>query len=344
MNKIMHIKLRRLKVPSVRIDSLFTIILLTLVWMILAGNTFSSDKETYWRIYSGYFPNHEIGFIVICRFFYNAGIPYEIFQIIVYTFFVFVLYFFIRDIHGSLNKTLALYFLYPMVLDGIQVRTTIAIAFILLGMRHLYRKGMKEIIIFAFYVLLASMFHYSAMFYLILCLSYFNFNLKQWRNLLLLISMTLLGIFYAFPDLGNLLIYTDSSKIVGNLSSHARLGVVIPIAIQITLFYIFHRYYRSLVSPSEMQKVQYKINICMLFLLPLYSYTMLFFRLMRPVVLSNNVFVFSKNQVDFKRECPISKVRLAETVAIIALCIYQIIIPGHAWDFIHYNIFFGVRP
>lgn len=129
-----------------------------------------SDWVNYFANYSSGCgnPNFEVGFQSLCWFFYTLGIDYWFFVFFIKVFYIVVLAVFIWKSGAPPLEALALYVLVsPVFLENL-LRQQISSAIILFGLFYL-RSG---ILIGAFFVLLASIFHISAIFCLPLWVMY----------------------------------------------------------------------------------------------------------------------------------------------------------------------------
>lgn len=294
------IKIKRKVFPQINLNIILSIILLIGMWILFGFNTYNADFNTYRRIYSGYYPNHEWGFIWICNFFYHCGISFQHFRIILSFILIYIFYITLKSYSKDTFIILLLYFLFPFALDCVQLRTTIANIIILMAIRVLLsgKKGTK--ICFAMMVMLAASMHYFAYIFLILLLSPKKISRKNFLYLFSGAMFLLFVISYTdfFPKIVQVLF--ASTKVNETFMQRARLGVIIPIGIQITSFVLF---YLSLlrcknvnitydgITGLRCQKYIYNINILMFILIPMYVFSANFFRVYRMIQILNNIFI-----------------------------------------------------
>lgn len=165
-------------------------------WIIIGLNTVSADYEAYREMYEYCFApryaSHEIGYMAISKFFYTLGFSYETFRMIIGLAIVVILISGILKFTSRPNYVLSLIIIFPLVSLVSGLRNSLSVAIIIHGSyyllngvnikkhKHLIRfklgqnylfnnksEETKKTMFFIFHVVVATLFHYSSLFYLV---------------------------------------------------------------------------------------------------------------------------------------------------------------------------------
>lgn len=143
------------------------VLMLSWMWLLFTFNYDNADYEMYRNIYEGHYGSSEILFSYLCRFFYNIGFSFEVFRGI-YCFVCLILIgTTINKYSNSKNISLVLYFLFPFILDAVQIRHFMAISIITYALPLLNENSKKNYIKYIILNLIAVGFHYATLFYFI---------------------------------------------------------------------------------------------------------------------------------------------------------------------------------
>ncbi len=277
-----------------------------LIIIIFVFNSWNQDDVFYRGIYSGYYGrSHEIGFDLVCHFFYSRGVTYEAFRAcyvaVATVLFITAFHIGFRD---SKNRAYSLLLLYPLLPLVELLRNFMAIAIVVCGVIWYFsreRDKIKDKIIFLIFIFLGAMFHYNVLFFVILLLPS---EIKPQKNTYVLIALLSLGSILIcnvsiFKSLLSLVFH--SQKILGWFNSENRigLGIVIVLAFHLASFLIYnyiytiyyHREKKSLTQNNRTfaQRV-YSLNVFSFALIGLYTYNMEFFSRLYIFVLLINGF------------------------------------------------------
>lgn len=318
------------------------IMLLSFCWIILSGNTFNPDTISYVRMYEGTSGKHEIGFMFLCDLIYSLGRTYQEFRIIVYSIILFLLFIFAKRVKANCFWVFLLYLIYPLFLDGIQIRSALSYAIALVGVTLLYSNSKYNILKFILVIFLAGTIHYMALFYLVFIFSKLGINKKTFLKIVSMLTVILLVMLYLYPKSIVELIAFSSNKVKGNFIHHARIGIIVSIALHLGGFYLYRKEYIRQMNTGKWDSkydIHYKINILMLLLVPFYAFSMNFFRIYRLMIFSNNAFIFNESIGQRKFTC--SKVQLEAVLYVILLGIQQIYWSGLQKGFFDNNILFA---
>jgi len=321
--------------------------LFLLLWILFGFNTSNADYMIYNLIYDGHYPNHEFGFMLLVNLFSNLGFTYQQFLISISLICYLILFRIINKYTIGTNYVIALYFIFPFMLDVVQIRNFIAMTIILLGIQYLLSDKKRATIKYIVAVLAASSIHYTSLFYLILVFARF----KSWKKLLLTFSMiSIVGATIAYTNIipSAMGIIFESDKVTNWFQGRTRFGFLIPIIFQLISFgfvYYSHYKYRKTeqkkendnnvypndrfknvdVHQNKLLEIVFRINIVLLIAIPFYIFNVSFFRLFRNVLLLNYIVVTNGTLYYFKDKYERFIYKIAFSVYVISLLIYFII-------------------
>lgn len=312
------------------------IFMFILMWILFGFNTGNADYMTYEFIYKGFYPNHEFGFMALVKFFNMLGFSYQHFLITISFIGLFFLIKVINKYTKNINYVLALYFIFPFMLDVVQVRNFLTMVLIICGIDFLISKEKFSTIKYIGFVILASSIHYSSLFYLVLLVVKF----LSTRQLLIFpfLSLALVALAYTniLPFIINSMI--DNTKILFWFQDRSKFGFLISAFIQITGFIFIYIAYKksfkfykknkvSLVNSIDMinfYEIILKINLVLFLIYPLYIFNMTFFRLYRNLLILNYIAISNIIQFAFNNKFERFVYQLCFIVYIILLMTYFI--------------------
>lgn len=135
---------------------------LTLLFLliIMGGNTMCADYAEYedWYETQDYPIIMEPGYIMVTYYFSSMGFSFVQFRLLYYSVFFIIVLIALARILSNCHLILLFYLLFSFIIDTIQIRNTMAIAFLLLAITYL-AEGKKNI--FFIYIVMSVMFHYS---------------------------------------------------------------------------------------------------------------------------------------------------------------------------------------
>lgn len=294
-----------------------------LLWILFGFNTNNADYLIYNLMYDGHYPNHEIGFIFIISLFNKLGFTYQQFLMSISLMSYLFIFSVIRRYSIKTNFIFALYFIFPFMLDIVQIRNFIAMTFIIGGIPYLLSNRKTSTLKYLGVVLVASTFHYTSLFYLVLVLA----KSKSWRKLLLLFSIisfisTIIAYTNIIPTMMELIFMSE--KVTGWFQERTRLGFIVPLILQIISFgFVYYSYYKyvknskisdmnNVIINERYKKVEFnqsklfelifRINIVFLIAIPFYIFNVTFFRLYRNILLFNYLIIINGTMYYFKNK------------------------------------------
>ena len=289
-----------------RNSKIVAFLLFALLWVLFGWNTDNADYANYERGYSsahGAFRfNSEVGFQLLYKLFILAGLEYKHFLIILSFIGLLIIYKTIKIYTENIAIVLALYLIFPFIIDVVQFRNFLIMSIVLYGTHFIIEEKRRGTLIFVILVLFATSIHYSALFYLF-------FILIRQKNIssltILSLIITVFGLITVFTDLiPNLaMIFVPSEKIDHWFSNRFNWGIIIAVVIYAINYFFIHYAYLKIRSETESKRQErdnnsqntnfkfveavYKINIILLMLFPLLVFNMIFFRLDRNIFILN---------------------------------------------------------
>lgn len=259
------------------------------MWVIFALNSWNEDDISYRRIYSGYYgKGHEMGFDWLCSFCRSLGMPYATFRLAFISISLILFLYAIKKLFPKTgNDGYSLLLVYPLLAFVELLRNFSSWAVVLCGIAWYFqreKKGIKEKIVYSLIVIFASLFHYSALFFLVLLLdSGSRPNRESYVKVALLSigSIVLLNL----PIISRIVrIVFHSDKVSAWFSSSGRIGIgiVIIITFHIIQFVIYDQYYRNYFNHGDIENNEklgmlYSMNIFSFALMGFYTYNFEFF-------------------------------------------------------------------
>lgn len=295
-------------------------ILLLWLWVLFGWSSGNADYLNYIFKYehinqlSG---NFEVLYYKITEFANNIGLDYRQFLIVFAAIFVVVIFWFTRKNSDNWCFAIALYSIYPFMIDVVQVRNSMALIFIWIGLDKLINgKEKQEWFKYVICILIATLFHSGSLVFLFLVIPFFYTKknvitivtvsmiigvvCKKFLNQFLIQIAYLLGMTSRFYQAANMDTKFELRKIVIIFSLF--------VTYQIGIFII--RSKRELFDriDSKMLDLIEKINIMMLVVVPISEVLPDAYRMMSALALLNytlwskamrtekNRFLFSTNE------------------------------------------------
>lgn len=154
-----------------------------LMWFFCSFNTDNADYiNGYYKPYMDSSYNFfEIGYRVLSILSYKVGINFFVFRMVLMTVFLLLI---ANSILAYSEKPLfiaMLFFCFPFLVECVQIRNAISMALIIYALRYLAWNNLKGLIIYIIFVITATLFHKSAVVYLLFILAYKNSIKTVWK-------------------------------------------------------------------------------------------------------------------------------------------------------------------
>lgn len=285
--------------------------LLIFMWVLFGLNSWNADYFGYQQTYNSiginnafesYFQEFEIGYKFVCRVAYKFGFDYNLFLA---TFSIIGLLLITSTIFKYTKRrsyVLGLYFLYPFMMDIVQIRNFMAMAIILFAFRYLISNRKVDKIKYIFFVLIASTFQTVGIFYLILVLA----PIKNRATLVKVVGGITIGIIGVISLLNNgisIPIISTISYLYLKTSIATRLGYLVYFFISFNLVRFARKKNLEILlknddinseidieSELEFGEIVYNINIILFCIYPLLFLSVDFIRLYRNLLIINYIF------------------------------------------------------
>lgn len=259
--------------------------LLGYIWILIGLNTYTPDYSEYESIYNNagnIATNTEIGFLYVCMFFRNLGFSYQEFRMIWGMIYIILIANFTIKNTKNPNYVYSLLLIAPVLMDASGIRAGVAYM-LAMNFSLLLKKPKRSCkILFVLGIILCSMLHVSAIFYLIFLLADKPLNRKKILFIGVLILAITLFCYTPVFQLGMNLVYdfTGSYKISKWILSSSAIHPTLVGFLSVALFlvglvylsskedkYICHKNSEVIISENAEQLLK-KACIMMLFLLP----------------------------------------------------------------------------
>lgn len=302
-----------------RKSRILTLTLFLMLWLFFGFNTNNPDYHNYTLKYQGY-NNSDLGFALILKLFYKLGFSYQHFLIIISFVGLLILAISIKKYTNDLKLVFALYFIFPFLLDIVQIRNFIVSVIIVSSIHYLESTKKIDTLKFIIAVLFATSIHSSAIFYL----SFLLLRIVKIKHLSIFISLIILPLMsISYTNIIPFLVTNIYSniKILNWFYGRTKLGLLLPISLQIIGFIIHFIGYKRLknklsynsaivhhssTKASSKSKslnttlnnkylnrgyldTMLKINVIIFLLFPFYIFNTIFFRLYSNILILNYV-------------------------------------------------------
>lgn len=186
-----------------------------LLIFLLGGSLYNSDRLAYEQYYYGLktgtsFLKFEIGFELLCRIALFFGFSFQILLFIIAIAGMVLIGVTIKKFTPNITVVLVLYLIYPFILETVQIRNFIAASIIIFAFQYIvaYEKNFKKYFIL---VIIASLFHTSALIYFAAYLIQVRNTKKMFYTVLLITILSII----LFPLMVDVLsLFTTSEKVI----------------------------------------------------------------------------------------------------------------------------------
>lgn len=287
------------------------VIMLLWMWILFAFNYNNADYIMYQQFYNGdplaTMKNTEILFKISCEIAANIGLEYKTFIMIYSILPIIIIGKSIKKYTNNTNFVLGCYFIFPFLIDVVQIRHFMAMAIITYAFQFLLTDNKKDIIKYILLNVVAIGFHSSAIVYLLFILA------KKVNNrrikIGVIICVVILSIVIQTNLLPNILekflptnkveIYFISDRWRPEIKISIRY-MIIQTTITVFMFIIYNYWKKHSLNMDKDEEWNkrnniityvYKINIILMIILPLYLYSTQLVRIIRGILLLNYIAV-----------------------------------------------------
>ncbi|WP_176706032.1 EpsG family protein [Paenibacillus hemerocallicola] len=284
-------------------------VLFIFMWILFGWNTGNADyfgyEQTYYSLesYNGfnvYFAEYEIGYRFVYKLAHAFGMNYNTFLIVYSLIGLMLISNTILKYSAKPSYVMALYLIYPFLMDIVQIRNFMSMAIIIFAARYLFSSRKGDLFRYVLFVLLAASFQVVGLFYLILLLAKVRARIKlvKWISLItifLVLFLILLMSGIAIPILGGMAYLGTKTSIT------TQIGYLFYFIIGFLLVRFSYKKVRTLEDSSSsgkhvvdyskmnMANIILNINIIILCVYPLVFFSTEFMRLYRNILLLNYI-------------------------------------------------------
>lgn len=271
-----------------------------ILWIICCFNTDNADYGNYVMNYVAYGTGDksplifdlEPGFRTLCALFYRTGMSFFLFRLLYMTVFLCLMRNSILTYAKKPVIVLASFFVYPFLLQCVQMRNAMATAIVIFAIRFLFENTLKGKIRFLVFVLIGSLFHTSVLAYALLVLAA---NKNIFRTVAALIVIEIFSIILVIPGAMRILAVVLENRRFIKYDSGVPLLIVLKhmlpmLGLAVVLWYCYKSRKSIKLCHTENRpdgKIIFNVAVLTLIYLPLISININFSRLyifMLPVV------------------------------------------------------------
>lgn len=209
-------------------------------WALVALNTYTADFASYEEMYRCSFETryslHEPGYMLLCKIMLYMGLDYRQFRMVIALLMVILIVSGMRSCTKNVNFALSLLIIFPFASWISGLRFAMSAAITIYGSRFLFMTGKNATLKYIGIIILATTFHYSALFYLIFLLTKqkkIGFDFMSYLVLIAFISTIFFARVGMLYKLGSML--TKSEKVLQWLEFR---GNISPLYILMIMLYI----------------------------------------------------------------------------------------------------------
>lgn len=288
--------------------SILKALLLVMMWILFWGNYYNADYFNYELLYNYIsntgegFETTQLGFSLIMKITSGIGLEYYQFLMAISLLGLYLIASTVKRYTSKPQLVYVLYFIYPFLLDIVQVRHFIAMSIIVFSFRYLVEDRRLNNLRFVLGTLIACSIHYISIIFLPLLLIK---RMKTKRLYTLIFIILVVGIPLAYSNIFLILAsyIAPIQKLEEYFLNRARYGFVIQYFIQggiLFLVYYSRRFLEKRKGSNAFVDLIYKTNIYLLILFPLYIINGTFERGFRMIMIPNFI-LFSLVFIKIKR-------------------------------------------
>jgi len=283
--------------------------------LLMGGNTNNPDTEIYNNIYyNSEFFSKDMGFGLLVRVFHECiGVQFDVFKLIVSILGIFLIHLTAKKYVKNISCFYILYFIYPFLMDVIQVRNFLAMSIFIYAVPWLTSNERKDIVKYVIAIAIAATIQKTALVYLPIIFIRKAYNKKHIKYILIILVVTsfFIGINKnVVAVFSNILLDNFADSLIGVsgfLEINTKYGWIIQWATQISNFALISwsrkllANNRQLCDPSKkllansyektykLIDIVYWINIYSFLFIPLYVVNINFYRIMRNIMPLNSM-------------------------------------------------------
>lgn len=272
-------------------------ITLFFMWLLFWGNITNADYDNYIRLYNHVanygegFSTSDIGLVYLMRIGNILNLNYNIFLLVVSFLGLLLITKTIYKYSLKPQYVISLYFVYPFLLDVVQVSHFLAMSLVIYGIGILVNTEKNNSLIFIFIILLASSLHIISIIFLPVLMFYRSSVHKLYRYITIILMLSI-PIAYTSLPYRVISMFFSTIRVEQYFNNRPNFGFLIQFLIQ-GLILLFIWYARKITNQNKIYStfadVVFKVNVYLLLLYPLYMINGTFERGFRMVIILNQM-------------------------------------------------------
>ena len=233
-----------------------TIAMLIYICILVGFSEGSADSWVYQQMYTNCFDpafaTHEPGYMLLCKIFNKLGFSFVAFRILLGALIAFFDYKAIRYFTKNVNYVLALFLIFPFCGTPSGLRNALAGSIVLYAVQFLFKKDKWSLLKYYLAILLAILFHYNSVFFLILPIVKIR-KLKFSTLLIAVLGSIPVLVIIAKTNLPYIVLswFTSSEKVLNWFQFSFFFGKIYMFTLALSLFAIFLMYYSGKFLPKH---------------------------------------------------------------------------------------------
>lgn len=264
--------------------------MISLMWILFWGSTNNADSSNYLLLYENVsetgmgWINSEVGFVGLIRIAVFFGLEYSQFLMVISFISLSLIYITVQRYTQKLKYVWSLYFIYPFLLDVVQVRHFLAMSIMVYSINFLLKgKNVR----YTIGILIAFSIQFATVMFLPFI---FIYKMKIKNIWIITIASIILGIFLVKS---NYILYligfiVSIDKINMYFENKASFGFLLQWIIQIMFMLPIYIIYVKVQSERFVELV-YKLNIYLLMMFPIYMINLNSSRIFRMILILNYI-------------------------------------------------------
>lgn len=265
-------------------------LIVLLMWILYGFNTYNVDFNIYNNIFNYTKAGHtymQFGYSYLNEIAHYLDWSFIFFKVVITLLAFVLLYKSILVYTSNIAFVLALYMIFPFLLDVVQLKTFLSMTIVIYSLRYLINTDRKSVIKYIGLILIASSVHYLSLFYLFLLLVHFNKTKLLIKNVAII---TILFILFSYSGFIKYILafVLPIAKVNYWFEPKTGLGIVIVVALHSYITFLVHYVHYKFYNQLKIDRYKLifsglvvKINVIMWLIFPLYIFNMVFFRIYR---------------------------------------------------------------
>ncbi|PJK16919.1 hypothetical protein CQS04_07130 [Chryseomicrobium excrementi] len=311
-----------------------SVAMLSYMWILLWGNIENPDLENYQFLYEYVglngigFQTSQIGLIFIIKIALYFGLSYTQFLALFSSIALFLIYITVEKHSKKPQIVYVLYFIYPFLLDLIQIKHFLAMSLVIFSINFLLKKTKKDLLIFFVIIAVASSIHIISIVFIFIP---FVINMSEYKLIKTISIWVLIATPFAYTNifLNILILFVPSERIAHYFENRAEFGFLIQYFIQLSLLagvFYSKKYLTKIGIVNQLDMIIYKLNIYLIGLFPFYIVNGTFERGFRIIMIFNFI-IFSNVYFSLPRKSKVISLMVIIIFGLLLSVYYLVLSP-----------------